>query len=1013
MRNRLLLVIVFVGLFLAGLSYGIQQWVLLPSFYQLEQELAAKDLNRVIDAINREADHLTNIATAYSSWLDTYQFAQDENKAYIDNNFGREVMKKIINVHLFQIYNRNGEQIKSDIFSSYYQDKLDLSLFSKKNLPLSHLFLQHKINSSLQGIVLTEQGPMIITALPILDNYGSGPVNGTLIMGSFIRHQTIRSLVNPPPVNFFLVPAIMKQTSDINKEDRLATIGEKIGEKEKIITKNEKLLIVHGLISDVFNQPGLMVHANIPRDVTMRGQDASKLASMTILLSLMILSLTLLGLFVIYNTRLKKINQGIKKEVDYRTFQLRLAKDDAEQAQDEAETSKEQAIQANRARGDFLANMSHEIRTPMNAILGMSYLCQRTPLSSKQARYIDNIHHTASSLLGLLNSILDFSKIDSGKMELDIIDFVLDDGLSYLDRLTFEQVREKKVPLIFDIQAKLPFMLKGDLLRLGQIALNLVQNSLKFTEQGVIYLKIKKIAEDDTQVHLEMIIEDTGIGMSQESAEHIFDEFVQADRSTTRRYGGTGLGLSISRQLVLLMGGQINLSSQQGKGTKVCVEVSFNKSSRSSYEVSEALTGTNIMIISADTKFALAISHTLTSYGGKIKSYTDLISALPDVIGKIIILIDDHFSKKSIAEFLGSITQINNKTTNILLTNQAEIPKTFSSYKLAILSKAVHLNNFCQAAIIGSASKAITTKKAKHKKKILSIEETLRGRTVLLAEDNTMNRQLVIELLSDVGIKVISAENGQQAIELLNQCQHKVDAILMDIQMPVMDGMEATKKIRQQGQWQTIPIIALTASAMQGDKEKGLAMGMNDYLTKPIFADKLYQSLLHWCAGNNDADKIKYNTKNNHQPIAKSAHYVSKLKDNFLILPTGSAVNNAPDKTRINNLVLDIDAGLKVCAGKKPLLESLWRQFAEKHALCVENIMVSLQEQDIKKASALLHNLKGIAGSIGALTLSKQADELNQQLKVNDTVIKEEQLQKMAAQLALVLESINKTNLNN
>ncbi|WDE12864.1 response regulator [Thalassomonas haliotis] len=989
MAKKIVLLIVFFALFLAGLSYGIQQWIILPSFYQLERELAIKDLNRVLDAIEQETNHLTNVANTFSSWIDTYQFTRDANQTYIENNFGMDVMQ-ITQIHLFQIYDRTGKKIKEDIFDPLYLKNITLSLFDQRELPQKNILLQTRAEDLLQGIVLSEYGPLLISALPILKDDGSGPVNGTLIMGRFISQDTTRRLSKQTKINFFVEPI---EKGEIKNHRHLASSQE---QEQKLITANKHVLIVHGLLRDIFNQPALKIHANIPRDITMRGIDASTLTLITILLSLLLLGTTLLTLFCIYNAKIKKINQEIKKEVDYRTFQLRLAKDDAEQARDEAEQSREQAIKANRARGDFLANMSHEIRTPMNAILGMSYLCQRTELSSKQARYINNIHHTASSLLGLLNSILDFSKIDAGKMELEITDFMLDDCLNYLDRLTFEHVREKGIPLVFDVRAKLPFMLRGDLLRLGQVTLNLVQNSLKFTERGAIYVKVELAEQTETQVTLLFIVEDTGIGMSKESAEHIFDEFIQADPSTTRQYGGTGLGLSISRQLILLMAGKISLTSKLGKGTTITVELTFDKSSRSNHEVCEALAGNQIIIIAGDDKLALALTHTLANYGANIKRFNSFTPALPYIQDGKTLLINEHFRAQEIRDFLCLLRQKHLSTTNILLSNQAELPQALAQEELAILSKAVHLNSFCLAAGIGVIAQQLKAEQALHQEQIVSLEDNLRGKRILLAEDNAMNRQIIVELLSDVGINVILAENGQQAIELLSE--HKVDAILMDIQMPVMDGIEATKKIRRQTKWQAIPIIALTASAMRGDKEKGLAIGMSDYLTKPVFSDKLYQSLVRWCG--DFPVQVKNST-----PVTPSESLTDTTAN---ALPAKQAKAASIPAPEVSPQVLDIEAGLKVCAGKQHLLYSLWQQFSDKHGDSIQHLKSALENGDSKQACALLHNLKGISGNIGAITLAQQAGDFYRQLSRSPTEMDKELLDKMTSQLQQVLVAINR-----
>jgi len=615
----------------------------------------------------------------------------------------------------------------------------------------------------------------------------------------------------------------------------------------------------------------------------------------------------------------------------------------------------------------------------MNAILGMSDLCQRTELSVKQNRYVNNIYYSAKSLLHLLNNILDFSKIDAGMVELDRVDFSVDDALSSLEVLTSELIRKKDVPLIFDVNTSFPYLLNGDLLRLGQVVLNIVQNSLKFTEKGAIYLHINTVKQEGSIHWLEFLIEDSGIGMNQESAENIFEEFIQADSSTTRKYGGTGLGLSICQQLVKLMGGTITLTSELAVGTQVKVIIPFESTNNCNRDVSDALVTKNVVIISNNNKYAKAISNTLSSYGCNVMISNSFKKAGGLLANQELCLIDDELSDIQIIEHLVKIKKYSPRIKNILLTNQIEKDQ-FSSFNLGFLSKSVHLNNFIQASQWLLLENNNTNRPAPIDNTSDKARTLLAGKSILLAEDNEVNRLIVIELLNIIGIKVIVAENGKEALDLLEY--HKIDAILMDMQMPIMDGIETTKAIRNQKTWLPIPIIALTASAMEGDKEKGIAIGMNDYLTKPIFPEKLYNCLMLWCA--------------NKAPQANDID-IKQLKE--------------LNKVAVAD-ILDISAGLKVCAGKKQLLEKLWLKFIEQHKNTGLHFEQQINTHDYKKALAMLHNIIGVSGNIGALKLQFEVEKIQQILENNHTDINDIHINIFKAELNDVFEAIiHQTNL--
>jgi len=946
------LIIVFM---LLAIPYSIQKWVILPSFSDLEQELARDDMARVIDAIEREIEHLGTMNISWSSWDDTYQFMKDDNEAYKKSNFNIDIFKNA-EIQLWKLYDNVGNLVFGDVYNENFTKHLKLPMFSLIQLPEKHIFLQHNIEKSLFGFINSQAGLMVINSRPVLKSNTEGPIVGTSIMGRFFSDTTFLRLANQTKVDFTVLP--ITASTQIFHSD--IDIAELLNGEINITAVSTDLVEMHAVMLDIYGKPTLIVHGRIPRDITKRGLQAAQLASISILVSLVIVTSALLLLFFKQNSNIRHINKRIQIQVEERTEELKRAKEEAEQA--------------NKSKGDFLANMSHEIRTPMNAILGMSDLCQRTELSVKQKRYINNIYYSAESLLHLLNNILDFSKIDAGMVELERVDFSLDDALSSLEVLTNELIRKKNIPLIFDVKPNFPCLLNGDLLRLGQVVLNIVQNAIKFTETGAVYLRIRTLKQEKNTHWVEFLIEDSGIGMSHESVANIFEEFTQADSSTTRKYGGTGLGLSICKQLVKLMGGTITLTSELGIGTEVKVILPFEHTFKSNRDVADALVTKSVMIISENQQYATAISNTLASYGCKVVTVRAFSEAPELLADHELCLIDDAFSDIKIIEYIVKIQQYSSTTKNILLTNKVKKEKLASSFNIDFLAKSVHLNSFIQASQWLLIENNTTNELTPINKSVKKARALLLGKNILLAEDNEINRQIIIELLDVVGIKVIVAENGQRALSLLEH--HQVDAILMDMQMPIMDGIEATKAIRNQSKWQPIPIIALTASAMEGDKEKGLAIGMNDYLTKPIFPELLYNCLMLWCANKdpqtNDVDIKQFKEVN--------------------------TVKNAD--------ILNIAAGLKVCAGKHQLLEKLWLKFIEQHKNTGQHFEQQINTHDYNKASAILHNIIGVSGNIGALKLRREVEKIQQILENNNTDINDEHINIFKTELDSVFEAI-------
>jgi signal transduction histidine kinase/DNA-binding response OmpR family regulator len=516
--------------------------------------------------------------------------------------------------------------------------------------------------------------------------------------------------------------------------------------------------------------------------------------------------------------------------------------------------SRNTAETALRAKSDFLANMSHEIRTPMNAIIGMTHLAQSTELTTKQQSYLSKIDNAAQSLLSIINSILDFSKIEAGKLELEFTAFSLYEVLNNLSDIVGLKAEEKGIRLVFSIAPETLCQLYGDSLRLSQILINLVNNAVKFTEQGEIIVAVMLEEQSSEAVLLRFSVTDTGIGMTPEQMSALFQPFSQADTSTTRKYGGTGLGLAISKQLAETMGGHIWVDSTLGKGSTFFFTASF------------------------------ATAKAISSSEEAIMNLTK--EAEPD-----------SFIANPINELLSPPS-----------------------------NDAVHL-------------------------KLVDIPAHLEGRRVLLVDDNAINLELATELLADIGITVEIAENGLVAVT--RATTEAFDLVLMDIQMPEMNGITATRLIRANERLRDLPIIAMTANAMSGDREKSLAAGMNDHITKPIDPAKLMEILSYW---------IK--EKSPHQCTEQPSH--RKAQDP--VEPLNSLVADN-DGVPAHLPPFDIPAALLRAKGNSKLLRKLLLIFRDTYRDTVPELRQLIADGHEEEAQRLIHSLKGVAGTleIGAL----------------------------------------------
>ncbi|MDR2799847.1 MAG: response regulator, partial [Desulfovibrio sp.] len=529
------------------------------------------------------------------------------------------------------------------------------------------------------------------------------------------------------------------------------------------------------------------------------------------------------------------------------------------------------ADDANRAKSEFLANMSHEIRTPMNAIIGMAYLALKTGLDERQAGYVNKIYVASNTLLGIINDILDFSKIEAGKLDIEKAPFLLDEVFSTTSTMVAQKADDKGLELIFHIAGDVPQGLLGDSMRLGQVLVNIIGNAIKFTDKGEITVSCSLAQPvpdtagpqdlDEGTVAILFSIKDTGIGMTREQKSKLFNPFTQADSSTTRLYGGTGLGLTITKRIIQMMGGDIWIDSEPGQGTTVnfTVRLVHNPvSGRKSFSTS--LKGLRVLVVD-DNEMARSIMSEMlsdftldpTAVGSAREAYVELTRADCNRTPFDLVLMDWKMPEISGIEASSHIQAMKlSRTPPIILVTafgrvdlQDEMREAGLSHILFKPISPSQLFDSVLEALQPTGRLAVARATAENLKSIAG-NEFFRGLRVLLVEDNIVNQQVASEILSEEGVLVTIANNGQEAVQMLENDFGDFQIVFMDLQMPVMDGYAATKALRANERFKNLPIIAMTAHALDAEREACLAAGMNDHVTKPIEVTRLFEVLRAW-----------------------------------------------------------------------------------------------------------------------------------------------------------------------